>query len=98
MKLKTEEATGESRFGFRPGLGMVDAIFIVRHVIEITQEHRVPLHFNFVDFKAAFNAVWRKALWKMMIAIGIDHKNVRIIESQYNKIKCAVVIDEQLTE
>ena len=30
MKLKTEKATGESQFGFRPGRGTVDAIFIVR--------------------------------------------------------------------
>ena len=98
MKLKTEEATGESQFGFRPGRGTVDAIFIVRQVIEKAQEHRVPLHFNFVDFKAAFDTVWRKALWKMMIAIGIDPKIVRIIESLYNETECAVVIDGQLTE
>ena len=30
MKRKTEEATDESQFGFRPGRGTVDAIFIVR--------------------------------------------------------------------
>ena len=64
MKRKTEEATGESQFGFRPGRGTVDAIFIVRQVIEKAQEHRVPLHFNFVDFKAAFDTVWRKACGK----------------------------------
>ena len=98
MKRKTEEATGESQFGVRPGRGTVDAIFIVRQVIEKAQEHRVPLHFNFVDFKAAFDTVWRKALWKMMIAIGIDPKIVRIIESLYNETECAVVIDGQLTE
>ena len=62
MKSKTEAATGESQFGFRPGRGTVDAIFIVRQVIEKAKEHHVPLHFNFVDFKAAFDAVWRKAL------------------------------------
>ena len=54
MKLKTEEATGESQFGFRPGRGTVDAIFIVRQVIDKAQEHCVSLNFNFVDFKAAF--------------------------------------------
>ena len=51
MKLKTEEATGESKFGFTPGRGTVDAIFIVSQVIEKAQEHRVPLHVDFVDFK-----------------------------------------------
>ena len=58
MKLKTEKAIGESKFGFRPGRGTVDAIFIVRQVIEKAQEHRVQLHFNFVDFKAGFDTVW----------------------------------------
>ena len=82
MKLKTEEVTGESQFDFKPGRGTVDAIFIVRQVIEKAQEHRVPLHFNFVYFKAAFDTVWGKALWKMMTAIGIDPKIGRIIESQ----------------
>ena len=72
MNLK---ATCESQFGFRPGRCTVDAIFIVRQVIKKAQEHRTPLHFNSVDFKAAFDAVWRKALWKMMIAIGIDPKS-----------------------
>ena len=33
-----------------------------------------------------------------MIAIGIDPKIVRIIESLYNETECAVVIDGQLTE
>ena len=38
------------------------------------------------------------ALWKMMIAIGIDPTIVRIIEPLYNETECAVVIDGQLTE
>ena len=42
--------------------GMEDAIFIIRQVIEKAQEHRVPLHFNFVDSKAAFDTIWRKPL------------------------------------
>ena len=58
----------------KPMTEMLHKIFIIRQVIETAQEHRVRLHFNFVDFKAAFVTVWRKALWKMMIAIGIDLK------------------------
>ena len=58
----------------------------------------LQLHFNFVDFKAAFDTIWRKALWKMMIAIGIDPKIVRVVEALYDDTECAVVIDGQLTE
>ena len=58
MKAKTEEATSESQFGFRPYRGTVDAIFITRQILEKAKEHNVPLHFNFVEFKAAFDTVW----------------------------------------
>ena len=98
MKQKAEEALSESQFGFRPGRGTVDAIFIVRQLIEKAKEHRVQLHFNFVDFKAAFDTIWRKALWKMMLAIGIDPKIINIIEDMYNNTECAVVIEGQLTD
>ena len=84
MKKKTEEATGESQFGFRLGRGTVDAIFIVRQIMEKAKEHQVPLHFNFIDFKAAFDTIWRKALWKMLLAIGVNPKIVRIVEELYN--------------
>ena len=95
MKLKTEEAMKNSQFGFRQGRGTVDAIFIVRQIIEKAREHQVPLHFNFIDFKSAFDTVWRKALWRMMIAIGVDTKIVNIIEALYKDAECAIVIDGQ---
>ena len=58
----TEEATGESHFDFEPGQGTVEAIFIVKQVIEKAQEHRVTLHFNFVELKPALDTLTRKAL------------------------------------
>ena len=98
MKLKTEEAMKNSQFGFRQGRGTVDAIFIVRQIIEKAREHQVPLHFNVIDFKSAFDTVWRKALWRMMIAIGVDTKIVNIIEALYKDTECAIVIDGHITE
>ena len=97
MKTTTEHAIGESQFGFRPGRGTVDAIFIARQIIEKAKEHQVPIHFNFIDFKAAFDTIWRKALWKMMLSINVDPKIVRILENLYDNTECAVVIDGQLT-
>ena len=98
MKLKTEEAMKNSQFEFKQGRGTVDAIFVVRQIIEKAREHQVPLHFNFIDFKSAFDTVWRKALWRMMIAIGVDKKIVNIIEALYKDTECAIVIDGHITE
>ena len=56
------------------------------------------LHFNFIDFKSAFDTIWRKALWKMLAHIGINKKVIKILETLYENSKCAVTIDGKLTE
>ena len=98
IKQKSEKFTKENQYGFRPNRGTVDAIFIVRQIIEKAKERKVNLHFNFIDFKSAFDTVWRKVLWKMLAHIGIDKKIIKILERLYENSKCAVTIDGKLTE
>ena len=97
IKIKTEECLKESQFGFRPNRGTIDAIFVTRQIFEKAREHNVDIHLNFIDFKSAFDTIWRKALWKMMRSIGIDQKIIRIIENLYKDTECAVVIEGNLT-
>ena len=97
MKSKIEERLRESQYGFRQGRGTVDVIFIARQVMQKAQARKIDLHVNFIDFKAAFDTVWRKALWKMLRAIGIDEKIVNIVEKLYDETECAVVINGHIT-
>ena len=53
-----ESSISDSKFGFRPGRGTTDAIFIIRQLIEKAKEHQIPLHFHFIDFKAAFDTIY----------------------------------------
>lgn len=62
IREKTEMFTSNSQFGFRRGRCTVDAIFIVRQIMEKAKGKDVKLHFNFVDFKSAFDTIWRKSL------------------------------------
>ena len=80
IKQKSEKFTKGNQYGFRPNRGTVDAIFIVRQIIEKAKERKVNLHFNFIDFKSAFDTISRKALWKMLAHIGIDKKIIKILE------------------
>ena len=63
-----------------------------------SRERGMKLHYHFVDFKSAFDTIWRKALWKMMYSIGINSKIIKIIESMYNKSSCTIIVDGKLTE
>ena len=48
----------EEQCGFRQSRGTTDAVFVVRQIVEKAKERRIALHWNFVDFKAAFDTIW----------------------------------------
>ena len=98
MKEKVTSKLSESQYGFRPGRGTVDAIFILRQIIEKAKEKNIPIHFHFIDFKAAFDTIWRNALWKMLEGIGVNPKIINIIKYIYENTQCAVMIDGNLTD
>ena len=79
MRDQIKEKAKESQYGFRPGQGTVDAIFLIRQIIEKDKERKIALHFSFIDFKAAFGIIRRIALWKMLRSIG--NKTVNIIKA-----------------
>ena len=98
MKEKVDHNLKESQYGFRSGRGTVDAIFIVRQIIEKAKQKKVPLYFHFIDFKASFDTVWRTALWKMLLKIGIDRKIVNILKYMYDNTQCTVMIDGRISK
>ena len=80
-----ESSMFDSRFCFRPIRGTTDATFIIMQLIEKEKEHQIPLHFHFIDFKAAFDTIWREALWKMLLKIGIPNKPIETTTNLYDK-------------
>ena len=75
----------EEQYGFRSSRGTTGAVFVVRQIIEKARERRIKLHWNFVDFKAAFDTIWREALWKCLRSIGVDQVLVDLIKTCTNK-------------
>ena len=49
MENKIEEKMKESQYGFRRGRGTIDAIFIVRRIMQKAKARKIDLHFNFID-------------------------------------------------
>ena len=88
----------DSQFCFRPVRGTTDAIFIIRQLIEKEKEHQIPIDFHFIDFKAAFDTIWREALWKMLLKIGIPNKLVEIIKNLYDKTEFSIIAGGELSD
>ncbi|XP_053380331.1 uncharacterized protein LOC128548841 [Mercenaria mercenaria] len=57
----------ETQAGFRKSYSTVDNIFILKSLIDIVQANKKKLFCCFVDFKQAFDSVWRVGLWQKLI-------------------------------
>ena len=72
------------QFGFRPGKGTTDAIFILRQLQEKYLAKSKVLYFAFVDLEKAFDRVPRKVIWWALRTVGVEEWIVKVIQSMYD--------------
>ena len=87
----------ENQAGFRKGYATSDHIFTLHAMVEILKSRKKKLFCTFVDFKKAFDNVWRPGLWHKLLHTGVDGKILRIIRSMYQGIKSKISICGQET-
>ena len=61
----------DSQFGFVPGRGTTDAIFVVRHLREYLATNK-RFYMAFVDLEKAFDGVPRKVIRWVLRKLGVD--------------------------
>ena len=88
----------EMQFGFVPGKGTTDAIFIVRQLQEKYIAANKPLYFAFVDLEKAFDRVPRKVLWWALRSLGVEEWAVRVIQGMYSNARSRVRVNGQYSE
>ena len=70
-----------NQFGFMPGRGTIDPIFILRQVQEKILEGNRKRYWTFVDLEKAFDRVPREVLYWSLRRRRISEKLVRVIRS-----------------
>ena len=80
----------DMQFGFMPGRGTTDAIFILRQLQEKHLAKNKKLYFAFVDLEKAFDRVPRKVIWWAMRKLGIEEWIVRFVQAMYNNTRSRV--------
>ena len=80
----------DAQFGFKSDHSTIDAIFILKHLIDIHIQSKEKLYCAFIDLKKAFDSVSRLGLWYKLIHSGVDGKMLRIIRSLYQDVKLKV--------
>jgi exonuclease III len=84
----------DMQFGFMPGRGTTDAIFIARQMQEKYQAANKTLYFAFIDLEKAFDRVPREVIWWAMRKVGIDEWLVRLVQSMYSDVRSRVRVGD----
>ena len=73
----------EMQFGFCPGRGTTDKIFILRQLQENYLAKHRKLYIAFVDLEKAFDRLPRKKLWWALRVVGIPEWLVKVVQAMY---------------
>ena len=82
-RIREQTSIDEMQFGFMPGRGTTDAIFILRQLQEKYLGKRKDIFFAFVDLEKAFDRVPRKVLWWAMRSLGVPEWVVQTVQAMY---------------
>ena len=84
----------DSQFGFVPGRGTTDAIFVVRQLQEKYLAVNKRLYMAFVDLEKAFDRVTRKVIWWALRKLGVEEWIVRLVQGMYPNARSRVRVGE----
>ena len=83
VSIRDETNVSEEQFGFMPGRGTTDAIFILRQVMEKYREKEKELHLVFIDLEKAYDRVPRQEVWRCLREKNVSEKYIRVIKDMY---------------
>ena len=75
------------QFGFMPGKGTTNAIFIMRQVQEKHQAKKKKLYYAFVDLEKAFARIQREVVRWALQKLGVDDHSYGIV---YRGLHCSL--------
>ena len=85
---------GDSQFGFVPGRGTTDAIFVVQQLQEKYLAANKRLYMAFVDLEKSFDCVPWKVIWWALRKLGVEEWIVRLVQGMYANARSRVRVGE----
>ena len=85
------------QFGFMPGKGTTNAIFIMRQV-QVKYQAKKKLYYYFVDLEKAFDRVPREVVRWALRKLGVNAWLIRTVMALYTEACTVVTTDAGLSE
>lgn len=96
--LEVNNLLGEIQGGFRSNHRCEDHIFTLKSITACRLAEGKQTHLAFLDFKKAFDTVWREGLLNAAWGIGLRGRMWRILSNLYNKVQGQVQFGSLLTD
>src|SRR6478735_8316429 len=97
-RVRSQIELDDMQFGFSPGKGTTDAIFIFRQLQEKFLSKNKEVWMAFVDLEKAFDRVPREILWWSLRQLKVDAELIAIIKSMYDGVTTAVKVKDKVSE
>jgi hypothetical protein len=73
----------QNQFGFMPGRSTMEAIFLIRQLMERYREEKKDLHMVFIDLEKAYDKVPRDIMWWALEKHNVPTKYITLIKDIY---------------
>ena len=89
-RLRRMTSVTKNQFGFMPGRSTMEAIFLVRQLMERYREHKKDLHMVFIDLEKAYDKIPRNVMWWALEKHKVPAKYITLIKDMYNNVVTSV--------
>lgn len=96
--LEDNQILSEVQGGFRKDHRCEDHIFTLKSIVASRSAENKPTYLAFLDFRKAFDTVWREGLLSVAWNIGIRGKVWNILDKLYNNVQCNVKFGDIVTD
>ena len=87
------------QFGFRDKKSTIDCCFVLQSLINrIVKREKKKLYCSFIDFRKAFDLVYRDGIWLKLIKYGTSTKMVTMLRAMYASVKSCVRVNGSLSD
>ncbi|PHU11499.1 Kinesin-4 [Capsicum chinense] len=92
LRLRRIMTISENQSGFIPGRSTIEAIHLVRRLVEQFWERKKNLHMMFIDLEKTYDRVSREILWRSLKSRGVPVAYIKSIRDMYDGSKTHVRI------